>query len=127
MTATISRFLFCATLMLFILNCPTPALFADDAKSTSSESEQSHPDLNKLWEKIDEKELKGTIVLVPVMNVPGYLNGQREFTDGQDLNRIMPGNKSGTTSEVYAQIILEKIVKSLVEFVKKGNLNYERK
>ena len=56
MTATISRFLFCATLMLFIFNYPAPVLCADAAKSTSSESEQSHPDLNKLWEKIDKSK-----------------------------------------------------------------------
>ncbi len=67
--------------------------------------------VHKLWEKIDANNLTGTLILVPVLNVPGYLNGKREFTDGQDLNRIMPGKSSGSTSEVYAHQILTKIVK----------------
>jgi predicted deacylase len=67
--------------------------------------------VHKLWENIDAKKLKGTLVLAPVLNVPGFLMGQREFTDGQDLNRIMPGKASGTTSEVYAHLIVSKIIK----------------
>ncbi len=67
--------------------------------------------IHKLWEKIDARTLKGTLILCPVLNVPGFMNGTREFTDGSDLNRLMPGKKNGTTSEVYASIIIERVVK----------------
>lgn len=73
--------------------------------------------IHKLWDKIDADHLKGTLVLVPVLNVPGFLSGQREFTDGQDLNRLMPGKKSGTTSEIYSHIIMTKIVRHFKYFI----------
>jgi predicted deacylase len=37
------------------------------------------------------------------------LREQRAFTDGRDLNRIMPGKKNGVPSEVYAYRILERV------------------
>jgi hypothetical protein len=43
--------------------------------------------------------------------VPGFLNGTREFTDGKDLNRIMPGKKSGSSSSRYVFEFMEKIGK----------------
>ena len=56
MTSTISRFLFCATLLLLALSIPTTTLFAEEAKPTATESELSHPDLDKLWGKIEKSK-----------------------------------------------------------------------
>lgn len=64
----------------------------------------------KLLEDIDPKKLKGTLVMVPISNVPGYLAGQRHFTDYVDLNRIMPGKPEGHTSNLYAHYFTSKIV-----------------
>ena len=47
---------------------------------------------------------------VPCVNVPGYLNFQREFSDGKDLNRLFPGQEFGTASQVYAYQLMAKIV-----------------
>ena len=73
--------------------------------------------IHKLWEKIDASHLHGTVVLSPVLNIPGFINGQREFTDGNDLNRIMPGKKNGSSSEVYAHTILNKLVRHFNYFI----------
>ncbi len=68
--------------------------------------------IHQLFKKIDPKKLKGTVILIPVLNTPGFLQGMREFPeDHNDLNRIMPGNVRGSTSEVYAYNIMEKIIK----------------
>jgi len=64
----------------------------------------------KLIEEIDPKKLKGTLVLVPISNVPGYLKKQRYFSDNVDLNRIMPGKPQGVTSNLYAHYFVSKIV-----------------
>jgi len=53
----------------------------------------------------------GTIIAVPLLNVPGYLNETRTFSDGVDLNRIMPGKPHGNESELYAHRIMELIIK----------------
>jgi predicted deacylase len=61
-------------------------------------------------QSIDISRLRGTIVAIPCLNVPGYTNFKREFKDGKDLNRLFPGNLEGTSSQVYAYSIMEKIV-----------------
>ena len=38
----------------------------------------------KLIEEINPKKLKGTLVLIPISNVPGYLMNQRYFSDSID-------------------------------------------
>lgn len=55
--------------------------------------------------------VRGTVVAVPIVNVPGYLRQQREFEDGVDLNRIMPGKPSGDESALYAHRFLDRIVR----------------
>ncbi|MCO4795665.1 MAG: succinylglutamate desuccinylase/aspartoacylase family protein [Bacteriovoracaceae bacterium] len=64
----------------------------------------------KLIEEVDPKKLKGTLVLIPISNVPGYLAKQRYFSDAVDLNRIMPGKPEGVTSNLYAHYFTSKIV-----------------
>jgi predicted deacylase len=65
----------------------------------------------KLIEEVNPMHLNGTLVLVPICNVPGYLMNQRRFSDGVDLNRIMPGKPEGLTSSIYAYNLVNKIVK----------------
>lgn len=67
--------------------------------------------VHRMLPSLDPATLSGTIVAVPVVNVPGYLANKREFNDNQDLNRVMPGREPGTTSEVYAHRFLERIVR----------------
>jgi predicted deacylase len=64
----------------------------------------------KLIKDVNPKELSGTLVLVPISNVPGYLMNMRYFSDNVDLNRIMPGKAEGTTSQLYAYQLTHKII-----------------
>jgi len=60
-----------------------------------------------------EKEidvLSGTVVAVPVVNIPGLIANSREFNNGIDLNRIMPGKASGNSSEQYSWRFIKNIV-----------------
>ena len=54
---------------------------------------------------------RGTVVAVPIVNIPGYIRYQRTFHDGQDLNRIMPGRADGNCAQVYANRILNRLVR----------------
>jgi predicted deacylase len=65
--------------------------------------------IHSLVEDIDCQTLEGSLVAVLVANIPGFVAGVREFSDGKDLNRIFPGDKS-TRSGIYAAMFLEKIV-----------------
>ncbi len=68
------------------------------------------PVIQRLFSEIDPKQLKGTVIGVPVVNVPGYLLMQRKFNDGVDLNRIMPGKADGNNSQVYASRFVERFI-----------------
>jgi len=69
------------------------------------------PVMHQVFDWLDPKKLKGTVVGVIVVNVPGLLMFQREFIDGSDLNRSMPGRANGNISQVYAHRFLDRIVR----------------
>lgn len=51
------------------------------------------PLVHKLVDDVQPEELVGTIVAIPVVNGPGYLENKRGFSDNVDLNRCFPGNE----------------------------------
>ncbi|KAJ5104232.1 hypothetical protein N7532_004761 [Penicillium argentinense] len=65
--------------------------------------------LEQQHDKDQSTSFAGTIIGVPVLNVPGFLDSVRSF-DGQDLNRLMPGNPLGTASQQYANRIFQEVV-----------------
>lgn len=66
----------------------------------------------QLFKKMDPSQLAGTLIAVPISNVPGYIAGQRYFPDGQDLNRRMPGKLNAKMpSDVYNYFFTSKIIK----------------
>jgi predicted deacylase len=60
--------------------------------------------------KIDPKTLAGTLVLVPGLNTPGLLASSRNFPDGSNLNRVMPGEETGP-AERYAKRLWDGLLK----------------
>jgi uncharacterized protein len=68
------------------------------------------PTIFKLFKDLDVSKIKGTLVAVPVVNVPGFLAKQREFTDKKDLNRIFPGKEYGTASEMYCHNLVTRLI-----------------
>jgi len=59
---------------------------------------------------IDPKTLAGTIVAVPIVNVHGFLNGDRYLPDRRDLNRSFPGSPNGSLAARIANLFLTEIV-----------------
>ena len=68
------------------------------------------PAIQRLFGELDAKELRGTVVGVPVVNVVSFTRKQRRFNDGTDLNHIMPGRIDGTVSQVYAYRVFHRII-----------------
>ena len=68
------------------------------------------PIVHQLFASTDPEKLSGTLVGVPVLNVPSFLRHERVFSDGIDLNRIFPGKRTGDTSQVYAHRVLYRII-----------------
>jgi hypothetical protein len=51
----------------------------------------------------------GTIICIPVVNVFGFLNQERQFPDGRDLNRVFPGSPRGSLASRFAYHIIKEI------------------
>jgi len=58
------------------------------------------------------KQLKGTLIAVPVVNVHGLLTHSRYLPDRRDLNRSFPGSEKGSLARRVAYVFLEEIVKN---------------
>ncbi|WP_452220027.1 succinylglutamate desuccinylase/aspartoacylase family protein [Lacinutrix salivirga] len=52
----------------------------------------------------------GTTICVPVINIFGFINMNRDFPDGRDLNRVFPGNKNGSLASRVAYKFMKEIV-----------------
>ncbi|MEX1365403.1 MAG: succinylglutamate desuccinylase/aspartoacylase family protein [Nannocystaceae bacterium] len=68
------------------------------------------PVVHRLVASTDVARLRGTLAVVPVLNIPGLLQHEREFADGTDLNHIMPGQEHGSESKVYAARLISRVV-----------------
>ena len=67
----------------------------------------------RLGKEIDPKALRGTLVLIPVVNIPAF-ETRTPFVnpiDGQNVNRVFPGKKYGTVSEQITYTIYHDIIK----------------
>jgi hypothetical protein len=56
------------------------------------------------------KRLKGTLILVPIVNVYGVMNLSRYLPDRRDLNRSFPGNSKGSLAGRVAKVFFDEIV-----------------
>ena len=55
------------------------------------------------------KRLKGTLILVPVVNVFGLVSRSRYLPDRRDLNRSFPGSPKGSMAGRLAHIIMSEL------------------
>lgn len=53
---------------------------------------------------------KGCVICVPVVNVFGFLQQQRYFPDGRDLNRVFPGSKRGSLASRLAHYYIQELL-----------------
>jgi predicted deacylase len=54
--------------------------------------------------------LRGTLIVIPIVNTFGFLNHSRYLPDRRDLNRCFPGTPSGSLGSRLAHIFLNEIV-----------------
>lgn len=56
------------------------------------------------------RPVRGTVIAVPIVNVMAFLNMNRKFADGRDLNRSFPGNKKGSLASKLANSVATRIL-----------------
>jgi predicted deacylase len=65
-----------------------------------------------LGRTLDPKTLRGRVVVVPVMNMPAFTARSIYVCplDGKNLNRVFPGNASGSASEQIAGWVFQNVM-----------------
>ena len=69
--------------------------------------------IQEVFDDIDVKNLKGTIIAIPGLNQVSITQDRRRFFDDEDLNRQFPGKASGNRSQQYVWQITHKILSKL--------------
>ena len=68
--------------------------------------------LQTLAAQLDAAHLRGTLVAVPVVNMPAYEAGLRiNPDDRQDLARVFPGDRCGTVTQQIAHVFTEQFIR----------------
>lgn len=66
--------------------------------------------VRRVLETLDPRSLRGTLVAVPIVNVYGFMNGDRYLPDRRDLNRSFPGSARGSLAARLAHLMMSEVV-----------------
>jgi predicted deacylase len=68
--------------------------------------------LQRVRASLDPAQLRGTVILVHVANMPSYLKRTIYYSpiDGRNLNRVYPGRANGSVSERIAYAITNEVI-----------------
>ncbi len=56
------------------------------------------------------RRLRGTLIAVPIVNVPGFVSQSRYLPDRRDLNRCFPGSTQGSLASRLARLFMDEVV-----------------
>lgn len=59
---------------------------------------------------VDPADLGGTLVVIPVVNLSGYLRNSRYLPDRRDLNRYFPGSPHGSIASRMAHSLFTEVI-----------------
>ncbi len=66
--------------------------------------------IRRVMRGLDARSMAGTVIAVPIVNVHGFLNGDRYLPDRRDLNRSFPGSATGSLAARIANLFMTEIV-----------------
>ncbi len=66
--------------------------------------------IRRLLATLKPRELRGTLIAVPVLNVLGVMTGERYLPDRRDLNRSFPGSARGSLASRIAHLMMTEVV-----------------
>jgi predicted deacylase len=72
-----------------------------------------------LGQSLDPKDLRGQVIVVPVMNMPAFRARSIYISplDGKNLNRVFPGHALGTASEQIADWVFGNVIRQAEYYV----------
>ncbi|MEM7501861.1 MAG: succinylglutamate desuccinylase/aspartoacylase family protein [Pseudomonadota bacterium] len=80
---------------------------------------------SRLYRDLDPRRTAGRVLIVPVVNMPGFqfrtpafnLSSGNNPIDGKSVNTMFPGDPNGTVSQVIAHFVFDKLVSRANYFI----------
>jgi len=67
--------------------------------------------LRRLIRQLKERPVEqGTLIILPILNVFGFLTMSRTMPDGRDLNRNFPGSAKGSLTSRLARALVKEVI-----------------
>ena len=66
--------------------------------------------IRRVLAKLSAKSFRGTLLAVPIVNVLGFMAGDRYLPDRRDLNRSFPGSARGSLAARIAHLMMTEVV-----------------
>ena len=66
--------------------------------------------IRQVLAEIDPKAMRGTLIAIPIVNVLGFMTGDRYLPDRRDLNRSFPGSARGSLASRIAHLMMTEVV-----------------
>ena len=66
--------------------------------------------IRRVTKSLNARSMSGTVIAVPIVNVHGFLHGDRYLPDRRDLNRAFPGSPHGSLAARIANLFMSEIV-----------------
>ena len=64
-----------------------------------------------IWKRLDPETMRGTVVVVPVLNPPAFRAARRRSPEDEvDLNRVFPGHEHSTLTHLIAKAFAEQLL-----------------
>lgn len=66
--------------------------------------------IRQVLASLSPKDFRGTLIAVPIVNVLGFMAGDRYLPDRRDLNRSFPGSARGSLASRLAHLFMTQVV-----------------
>jgi len=80
-----------------------------------------------LVENLYDQMLVGSAIVIPIINIYGFINFSREVPDGKDVNRSFPGSAKGSLASQVANVLSKEIIPQIdfgIDFHTGGGTRY---
>jgi len=82
--------------------CLTAAVHGDELNGIET--------VRRVMYTLEAESLSGTVIGVPIVNLPGFHRGSRYLPDRRDLNRFFPGNPQGSSASRIAFSFFREVI-----------------
>jgi hypothetical protein len=81
--------------------CVTAGIHGDEINGTEI--------ARRAFSWVDPQDLRGTVIVFPMVNAAGVRSGNRYMQDRRDLNRAFPGTSNGSVTSIIAHTLFTEI------------------